>query len=973
MIVSQIAQLSRKLEHVQVDMNSLRDCFVSGDGNSVGLSAESSQSYYAQISNSAWTQATKTIAQLRADLEGIRLLVRRVEVHQSVELNVFAQLRELQRFARGLQRLVDERAPANSILDLAKRLDREVGDTQAEFTRELRQVQTDLENVRQAIMEAIPGIARQQGVEVYNELSALTSYVHAAAYDSDKLQVDDRLEKFATKITDLTVLYNKRGMKEANEYVKQFIVDRVLASHKRCFVKWCKYTLWDRERERDERAKLGAQFCFFANRVDTAVSLRCAFFDWRREAEYSTKMRFFKARMISICRYWVERVAPDMRKHLRRWRCNAVISRGELGNGVVVAASTSSSSATLSGSADATSNTEALLSDLVVLASRKIRDLPLDENPARIAVMSDALAKVVATLGGWEGSLIKMKKDQAMQIKSLKISEETQRTLLDSQVGAVSANLSKTSVTLTAQLHKANQANETLTKSTGEQFTASNNRHKRHEDRLSALEEAVRNQDRKTERIILLQGEMLERIDKLEVFQKHTISKFDKAIAESTEAKKRGQKADESNVRLKESLSDSMIFFDSEVKSLKTFVAETTNTLVEVTEKQQSADAILESSTKNLLLRADALEAQARDFFPLPPHPADLVELCLEYERHCVDSHCMGMLSTNFSPDLTRRFADFCRKLVNHLDEELEVDRFAEIVRGGGALPRQGPLGESLHLSRQRQRMVDSFVDAFAVLLREAQSSAPPGVVRANARVLFYRRFLRTVAGGATATNATAARGGQDPDEGLAKSLRSFSPPRYTNNNNNKSVSPIRATTTSRFEGGHSMGTYSAAAATDISAPPFKAPPWRGGHDFGLDGSGDDEEKETTAPTLPNTRGVLSGSRKDKDQGRPATTNDRGIRDRERLAAAAAASQRPHSSSAGQLPLPAVSSKNKFLGGGFKIPKDQTSAYVVESLVRNFQPAASIPLVHEAGPEMRGEPGRDDEYALQTRRLQASE
>ena len=162
------------------------------------------------------------------------------------------------------------------------------------------------------------------------------------------------------------------------------------------------------------------------------------------------------------------------------------------------------------------------------------------------------------------------------------------------------------------------------------------------------------------------------------------------------------------------------------------------------------------------------------------------------------------------------------------------------------------------------------------------------------------------------------------------------------------------------------MGTYT-AAANDISAPPFKAPPWRGGPDFGLDGGGDDEEKEATAPALPNTRGVLSGSRKDKSEGRPATTNDRETRDRERFAAAAA--QRPHSSSAGQLPLPAVSSKNKFLGGGFKIPKDQTSAYVVESLVRNFQPAASIPLVHE----VRGDPGRDDEYSFQTRPLKTSE
>jgi len=167
------------------------------------------------------------------------------------------------------------------------------------------------------------------------------------------------------------------------------------------------------------------------------------------------------------------------------------------------------------------------------------------------------------------------------------------------------------------------------------------------------------------------------------------------------------------------------------------------------------------------------------------------------------------------------------------------------------------------------------------------------------------------------------------------------------------------------------------------NAPPpsFTAPPWRGGGSFHLEEEeeelkmGEGGAEKDTGRGAPNTRGVLSNT----GNRRPATaTSEREQNAAERNKTIA----RPHSS-AGQR-LPAVTNTNlaafasrtilnaaasKFLGGGYKIPKEQASTQVVDELLHTFHRAISIPLVHEPDLEPAIIPDENDTAALQTRRL----
>ena len=56
----------------------------------------------------------------------------------------------------------------------------------------------------------------------------------------------------------------------------------------------------------------------------------------------------------------------------------------------------------------------------------------------------------------------------------------------------------------------------------------------------------------------------------------------------------------------------------------------------------------------------------------------------------------------------------------------------------------------------------------------------------------------------------------------------------------------------------------------------------------------------------------------------------------------------------------------KFLGGGYRVPKEQSSSAVVDELIHTFTRAVSIPLVHAADLH-------DADSGLQTRRLAGRE
>lgn len=969
--VNHIALLCRKLEHMQIDLNALRDVALSTLPAALSPLAPSSSSSSSPISQAA-------VAQLNADIEGMRVLVRRIESHQCFELNVFAQLRELQRYTRALQHLLDERAPEHAINNLSQLLQSKVAAAYEVMSENVRSAQQDVAAMEANILDRIPEIALAIAQKNYVDNASLTRYVDKSVHDEASASANDRIDLLFEKVTSLTMLYNKRGIQESSEFMRNFIIDKVFKRHRDIFSRWVKFTAWDREEQRLRRAKLATEFVFYVDRVNCKVSVRCAFSDWTRVARYETKFTLYRMRLAAIVRYWIGRINPDLVRFIRRWRTNAVLSRGLPASATVgVGAGAGTGGAGGSSGAEDTS-----LFELTTLALRKARDLPTDIGGAlaRISVLGEAFAKICASLGHWETTLVKMSKDIKNTSKAIVQSEQNLATQIVSQCGVVASNVGILSQKVAVQMSRHGTDLEAVKKAQEDGLEAAAARSLKLESRLDKMDEDNRARDAKSQRIQLLQADMLARIEKLEVFQTYIIAKFDKAIAESTEAKRRGQVAADSNAALKTNLSDSMLFFDAELRTLKAINMQISEDFSHVSQLQQSTGAIVEAVNSNLTKRAESMEFLVKEHFPLAPHPQELVDLCLAYETLCVQNHCLGLQSMTFSEPLCTHMATFCQKFVRYMDEELRLERFVDLVRGTQAGPLNHSVSPSRSVLRKKSHLVDAFVDSFAMLLRDSESAAAPGVVRARARVLFYRRFLRTI--GAT---GSVAVGGEE----ILGAFAEEKPRRDSPTRMGQSLSPPRQQQQQQRQ------------SAPPSLPPFKAPPWTGGEAFlksylDAESMGEETKADGGLEAMPGvvSRGVLSAAGAVARQGRrasSASTAGDGSRPQSLLDLQQHSQSRPSSAQSQSRPTSAGAvrhlaavreaqdhgSKYKFIGSGFKmpLPKEQTSSQLVDGIVQGLARAVSIPHVHD--PSFKEHPGakEDDELALgtlQTRKLSAN-
>ena len=135
---------------------------------------------------------------------------------------------------------------------------------------------------------------------------------------------------------------------------------------------------------------------------------------------------------------------------------------------------------------------------------------------------------MAATLGQWEATLVKQRKDIINTTKAIASSEQTLSTLIGSQCGAVASNLSQFSQKIAVQLSQHGTSLERAERATAEQFVIAAARSARLEDRLNALDSDNRLRDARMERAQLVQADLLARVERLEIFQKHSIAKFDK-------------------------------------------------------------------------------------------------------------------------------------------------------------------------------------------------------------------------------------------------------------------------------------------------------------------------------------------------------------------------------------------------------------------------------------------------------------
>jgi hypothetical protein len=320
--IDQIAVLKKKQEHQNGDINSLRELVLNSAKNTNtttnggdGLSA---------IEKAKSRAMNEQVGLLEADVETLKVMVRRIDMASATESLIMSQIRELQRFLRSTTKLIDERAPDDAYLTL-----KEVVETVESIVPSVDQRLKDSESFLQDFVESrIPVVSNDVSLRVYKEeRSKEVEFVPKKEFLSKmvnfKKMVEGLEQKVDGSIHNLAMKSTMQGKRTLQESVKRRLTQR----QRTLFERWIKYTTWARRRATVESLKHFQNFWPKLKKYVERLARKLYFTKWAGRVSRLNTWDLYKIRLKKSILYWRDKACPDLKKYLIRWKSVTVTLR----------------------------------------------------------------------------------------------------------------------------------------------------------------------------------------------------------------------------------------------------------------------------------------------------------------------------------------------------------------------------------------------------------------------------------------------------------------------------------------------------------------------------------------------------------------------------------------------------------------------------------------------------------------------
>lgn len=348
--IDQISILTTKLEHVQLDMNTIRDTV-----------------FQSMPPDESLKTTVDELKFLAAEIEGVKITMRRVELHQAIDRTVLLQLRELQRGFRDLKAqiphgLQTQQKALSDVMDSvlyrissmegnldstsaqvdrsADKLLKRINEVEAKVKAELFGSNGEASNVDHGevispiplLIDAVseikgnqhrPSIDSSSGVNAKSRFVSTMDYIAAMSSVREKI---DHLEKQTRELSKF------KGVEQAGQLLDLFLFTKFKNFRQAYFKKWWGTVQKIKAKEED----------LTSTAVNTLVA--CMHALYRRLSRQSLKRQFelwveniarlqhgdtMRSRMRSIAQYWRSRAHPDRRRYFHRWHRAAILLRGQ--------------------------------------------------------------------------------------------------------------------------------------------------------------------------------------------------------------------------------------------------------------------------------------------------------------------------------------------------------------------------------------------------------------------------------------------------------------------------------------------------------------------------------------------------------------------------------------------------------------------------------------------------------------------
>ncbi len=325
--IDQISVLKKRLEHQGGDINALREMVLQASqsgisgGNAGGGEGPGGLSAIEKAKSRALHHK---VGLLEADVETMKLLVRKIDLSSATESLIMSQIRELQRYLRSTTKLVDDRAPEGAYYTL-----KEVVQTVETIVPDVdRRLSDSEESLRQFVEARIPVVSDEVSLRVYREeRSKEIEFVPKKEYMSKVEGIAKQIEGVHLKMESMTANAALKSTIAGKKSLNDAMGKRLKQRERDLFDRWIKFTTFMRHKDEMEKLKHFRTFWpRFKSYVET-LAYKTYFTKWSTRVSRLRTWDLYKHRLKKSILFWRDKACPDMRKYLLQWKATVVTMR----------------------------------------------------------------------------------------------------------------------------------------------------------------------------------------------------------------------------------------------------------------------------------------------------------------------------------------------------------------------------------------------------------------------------------------------------------------------------------------------------------------------------------------------------------------------------------------------------------------------------------------------------------------------
>ena len=262
--------------------------------------------------SAAFRAIEKQIGLLGADVEATKLMVRRVDVANATEALIMSQVRELQRYMRNLQALIDARVPSDAYGTL-----KEAVDALETIIPQVDARLLDSEaSLRSYVDESIPVVSNDVALRVYQEerskeIECVPKKEYLAKVGGLKKLIEELDQRM--DIADKNAV--SRSFIQGKQTLQANIKRRLTVRQRDFFDRWIKNSpKLQADKEKIDKLKGFKTFWPHFKSYCEKLTYKSHFDKWKSRVERLQTWDLYHHRLKKNILYWRDRACPDIKE-----------------------------------------------------------------------------------------------------------------------------------------------------------------------------------------------------------------------------------------------------------------------------------------------------------------------------------------------------------------------------------------------------------------------------------------------------------------------------------------------------------------------------------------------------------------------------------------------------------------------------------------------------------------------------------